>query len=324
MAKHMQQTLPANLQYYQKSGGYVPPHVQQQMAQHMQSTMPEHLKQYISPYMQQQVVPQHLNSMPGGPATTFTPHTVPTQAPDLRFSHTFDPNQTHQPDQTPPPAPSTQPIVSPEAAVAPAEPYAFITDPQNVAKRPSVLSVIIGKSLLTRVAILSGGFIGLLIVLSILRGLLAGSFNVQPFLSVLQDQQELIHLTASSNQTEAAQLALPAVYQNLIATTQLAVSSNQTELITYLVHNKQKISPQDLNVKVSTAVDTQLTAAATSNTYAATLQTVMSSKLTTYMNDLRYAYTNTSGKLGRAQLNSDYKQASLLMRQLNQLSNTTT
>src|SRR5271170_5229902 len=78
MDRHMQQTLPANLQYYQKSGGYVPPHIQQEMAQHMQSTMPEHLKQYINPYMQQTVVSQHLSSPPSeGQIPNFIPHHIP-------------------------------------------------------------------------------------------------------------------------------------------------------------------------------------------------------------------------------------------------------
>jgi hypothetical protein len=116
MARHMEQTLPANLQYYQKSGGYVPPNIQKQMAQHMEKSMPNHLKQYISPYMQQQVVPQHLASVPGAgvaPAQ-FHPvtHTAPSYNPNQPLAR---PHETQQPWQA---APQPQQI-SPTQVVQP-------------------------------------------------------------------------------------------------------------------------------------------------------------------------------------------------------------
>jgi len=319
MERHMQQTLPANLQYYQKSGGYVPPHVQQQMAQYMQKSMPTHLQQYINPYMQQKVVPQHLTSMPGGQATHFTPHTVPTNVPGQQPLHPFETHpeippqlqpalpqaQNTQPAPTAPPAPTTPPL----------QPYGFITDPDVSAKSSfSLLTLLNGKSLLTRIAVLGGGLVVLLIVFSILKGLIAGSFNLQPFLVVLQDQQELIHL--SSVQAQSGQAALPATYQNFLATTQLTVGSSQAQLLTYLTKNNQKIKSNQFGY--STALDKQLTSAETSDTYLSTFQQIMSSQLNNYKTGLRQAYNETSGAKGRAQLSSDYRQAVLLIKQFNQ------
>ncbi len=325
MAKHMEQTLPANLKYYQQSGGYVPPNVQKQMAQHMEQTMPNHLKEYINPYMQQQVVPQHLASVPLGQPTHFTPHPPsPSLENAVQPLHPFE-DQTQavsQPQQISPQMQGPQPAVQPQA-YGNQGPYEFITNPATSERPASMLpSLLNGKSLRTRIIVLGGGLVGLLIIFSILKGLLAGSFDVQPFLAVLQDQQELIHLSTEANQSSTGQASLPASYQGFIATTQLTVTSVQSQLITYLALNKQQVSPKQLNLKISTATDTQLTGASASGNYTATFQQIMSSQLNTYTADLRSAYAQTTGKKGRAQLNDDYKQARLLIKQLNQAGST--
>jgi hypothetical protein len=321
MAKHMEQTLPANLKYYQQSGAYVPPNVQKQMAQHMEQTMPSHLKEYINPYMQQQVVPQHLASVPGGQPTHFSPNPTSSSFDNAgQPLHPFgeQPQEASQPQQISPQLQSPQPAVQPQAPDH-QDLYEFITNPTAVDKPVSMLpSLLNGKSLRTRIVILGGGLVGLLIIFSILKGLLAGSFNVQPFLAVLQDQQELIHLSSEAGQSQTSQATLPEAYQGFIGTTQLTVTSIQSQLITYLALNKQKVSAKQLNLKISTATDTQLTGASASGDYTSTFQQIMSSQLNTYTTDLRAAYAQTPGKKGRAQLNNDYRQARLLIKQLNQ------
>jgi hypothetical protein len=107
---------------------------------------------------------------------------------------------------------------------------------------------------------------------------------------------------------------------NFATTTQVTVTSAQAQLTAYLTSNKQKVDPKLLTLKVSTTVDSQLTTAATAGTYTSAFQQVMTSQLGTYMTDLRSAYAKTSGKKGRAQLSSDYAQASLLIKQLNEAS----
>jgi hypothetical protein len=323
MDRHMQQTLPANLQYYQKSGGYVPPHIQQQLAQHMEKSMPNHLKQYINPYMQQNVVSQHLTSMPGGQSGSFSPttHASPSFIPNQQHLNTFAAGQPQgMPEAQPalPQAEDTQPSPAPQPEVtsSPQEPYAFITNPEVTEKSPpALLALLSGKSLWARIAVFGGGLVVLLIIFSILKGLLAGSFNSQPFLAVLHDQQELIHLT--STQSQSGQAALPATYQNFIATTQVTVKSAQSQLLAYLLKNKQKISTTELDY-YSAAIDSQLTAAETTDTYTATFQGIMSNQLASYRTDLRRAYAETSGKKGHEQLSYEYNQATLLVKQFNQ------
>ena len=315
----MQQTLPANLQYYQKSGGYVPPHIQQQMAQHMQKSMPEHLKQYVNPYMQQNVVSQHLTSAPTVQPTSFTPHPPSSFTPNQQ---SLRPSQVQPPITSPPQSTPTQiqngqvpgAVAELQTASPPEEPYAFITNPE-VAAKPSLnlLALLNGKSLRTRVIALGGGLVGLLIIFSILQKLFAGSFDLQPFLVVLHDQQELIHLTSEG---QSGQSALPATYQNFLATTQVTVTSAQSQLITYLTKNQQKISSRDLTY--SSAIDAQLTSSQASATYTATWQQIMTTQLNDYKAALRQTYNQTSGKKGRAQMKSDYTQLALLIKQFNQ------
>lgn len=317
---HMQQTLPSNLKYYQKSGSYVPPHVQQEMAQHLEQTMPAHLKQYIGPYMQQRVVSQHLGSAPASQPPNFAPHGGATFSPNQQFSHPFAPPQAPQP-QVIAPTQSLQPAAEPQAVSPQQEPYAFITDPQGPLKAPQQLMG--GKPLLFRVAVIGGGLVVLLIVLSALKGLIfGGGFNLPPFVAVLQDQQELIHLTTNALQPQAGQSAspLPSDYLNFATTVQVTVTSAQAQLTTYLTNNKQKVSPTLLSLKVSTSIDNQLSTAAAAGTYTSAFQSVMTSQLDTYAADLRTAYDKTSGLKGHAQLSSDYAQASLLVKQLNQSS----
>jgi hypothetical protein len=327
MAQHMQKTLPANLQYYQKSGGYVPPAIQKQMAQHMEKTMPNHLKQYINPYMQQQVVPQHLGPTPVSPTGLAKPtpfnvrHTPLSPLPNQQPSQVIEPQLAPQspplpPEQVPQ---SAQPQTPPTAA----EPYAFITDSQNTPKPPTLLSIFSGKSLAIRIGVGAGGLVVLLILFNVLKGLFVQGFDLPPFVSVLQDQQELIHITTNVIASPGA-ASLPGPYQNFVTTTQVAVTSSQAQLLTYLSGQKQKIKPGVTSLKIKPTLDTQLTNAIASNTYMSTVQQVMSSQLTTYMSDLHAAYAKIPGKHGRAQLSDEYNQAALLVKQLDEADGTAT
>jgi hypothetical protein len=130
---------------------------------------------------------------------------------------------------------------------------------------------------------------------------------------VAQDQHELIHLATNASQ----QQGITTTDQNFAATAQLSLTSAQSVTVKYLVANGNKISLKVLSLKVSTATDAQLTAAAAATTYDQTFQAIMKAKLTTYVSSLQQTYKQTTGKNGRALLNNDYNQAQLLLTQLN-------
>jgi len=172
-----------------------------------------------------------------------------------------------------------------------------------------------GNFLHNRIVLVAGGLFVLLIVIVIFKSLLGGGFDFTPYITVGQDQQELIHLSTAAG---LLQTGISTTNQNFAATTQLSVSSAQGTLITYLKNNGQKVSSKTLALRTSLSLDNQLVAATAAATYDQTFQQIMQNQLNTYMHDLQQAYRQTKGVNGHALLNSDYNQAQLLLTQLNQ------
>ena len=167
-------------------------------------------------------------------------------------------------------------------------------------------------SLAIKAAYIAGGLLVLVVIFIIIKGLLGGS-NLTTFVSAVQDQQEMLHLISNTTQ----QPNLTVTTQNFAATAQLSLSSVQAADIQYLANNGSKVSVKTLNLKVNLTTDTQLTNAVAAGNYDQTFQSIMNSKLATYINDLKVAYKQAPGPGGRALLNNDYKQANLLITQLN-------
>jgi hypothetical protein len=306
-------TMPSNLKKYQDSGAYVPQHAQAAMAEHLQKSLPGHLKQYAGAYMEQRVIQPHANTaaMPGSaPGLSsglgFTPHApVPNSTPQSHFQPT-EGLPVEQPAVLAPAPPSDQPV-SPEHA------YDFITNAGEPVKKRSLPG---GNSLPIRILTILGGLLVLIIIVAVLKSVLGGSSNLPSFVAVAQDQQELIHLTAPATGT-GAPASLSVTNQNFAATAGLSLTSSQAGLLGYLKSiGTKSISPKVLNLKVSSTIDTELTAAATADTYDQTFQQVMQNSLKQYRADLAQAYQKTSGVRGHALLKSDYNQAGLLLTQL--------
>jgi hypothetical protein len=301
----------------------VPPRVQQIMTKKLERSVPGYMKQYIGPYMQQNVVHPSIGGGPQGgvmPSVVVAPPTLhPNTGESWRQNH-FRPTNSQTPGGvvTPSQPTPTQPTADVQIAPGqplprPAEPYGFITDPEAVPKKQ--FSPPGAGSLISRVAYVAGGLLILLIVFSFVKGLLSGGSNLTPFLSVAQDQQEIVHLTTNAAQ-QNQQTALSVTTQNFIATAQLSIASNQTDLISYLAKNGDKIKPKSLGLKLSAATDAQLTTAAANTTYDSTFQSIMNNQLDRYMNDLKQTFAQTKGKNGRTLLSSQYNQAQLLKNQL--------
>ncbi len=186
--------------------------------------------------------------------------------------------------------------------------YDFITNPQQAPRRLPLG----GGSTLSRVLIVGVGLILLIILFSIVKGLLSGGGNKAAMLHVVQDQQAIIHLTTAANQQPVIALS----NKNFAVTGQLAIASEQQQLTSYLAKHSQKISLKQQSLKVSSAVDKQLTGALASSTYDATFQSVMKSQVTDYAAALKLAYQQTPGPVGRKLLTEDYNTAVLLLQQL--------
>lgn len=225
-----------------------------------------------------------------------------------------------QPDSSYPPPPPVGPPIQPSGAPSgdgtPPPDYGFITQPPKPPRRGLTLPG--NGSPLMRIVIVLGGLLVLLILFVVIKGLLSGGGNTQALTTVAQDQQEMIHII--TNGTTAAtqqQAVLSSADQNFAATAQLSLTSAQKQLVAYLKTNGKKISLKTLNLKISPAIDQQLTTAASNSTYDTTFKQVMQSKLTNYEAALKAAYKQTKGRKGRQLLSNEYNGAQLLLTQLN-------
>lgn len=332
IAQHMEKSMPAHMKQY--VGAYM----QQRMVDpHL--TAPSVLRQSSpqftppSPVRQQVTVP-HLprqdqfhpseGQHPGQSTSTIMPESTiyPAAAGQPQpVSPLGQPAAPTPPQPYPAPPNPGQPLGPPQAPMYPGTPaespvpqaqaYDFITNPETPARQPLKLPG--SDSIVKRAGIIAGGLVVLLILFIVIKGLLSGGGNLPLFVSVAQDQHELIHLATNASQ----QQGITTTDQNFAATAQLSLTSAQSVTVKYLVANGNKISLKVLSLKVSTATDAQLTAAAAATTYDQTFQAIMKAKLTTYVSSLQQTYKQTTGKNGRALLNNDYNQAQLLLTQLN-------
>lgn len=164
-----------------------------------------------------------------------------------------------------------------------------------------------------RALFVAGGLFVLFIVFIVIKGVLfSGGGNLEPFVGIAQQQQELIHLATNADEQDT----LSATNKNIALTTQLALTTAQSDLLAYLKTNGKKVGDKTLNLQVSTTIDTQLTDAVTTNTYDQTFQQIMQNKLTVYQQALKQTFPQTKGPKGRALLQKQYTGAGLLLQQL--------
>jgi hypothetical protein len=334
MTQHMQQSLPAHLRQYIGNDGYIPTSVQSSISASMQKTMPAHMRQYANTYMEHRVinsaidnhtintqarqvaarppVPDSLNrshSMPYGEQHTVELNSLPLAARNMFSSDQTDGNNTgptlptnHQSQVISSDSPSTfQPT------------YDFILNNDNGPKPSFKLAAPLPglSSNLGRTLVVIGILFVLVIGYSVLMSAISGQSNVPAILSVLEDQKELIHIT-----TNASQQSLPENSQNFAYTAQISLASNSGQLIKYLAINHDKFKQADLNLKINSATDLELSNSTESGTYSQTFAQVANLQIKTYMSDLSHAYNLTKGPKGRALLKNDYNQANLLLAQL--------
>lgn len=189
--------------------------------------------------------------------------------------------------------------------------YDFIFNPAKPT-RPGLLN---GNSLKQRLVIAGAGLVILIIAVTAVINLLSGSSDYFPsVLAVAQQQQEIVHLTTAVAQNP--QTKLNTANANLAVTLQLTVGSSQHDLLSYLKNNGHKVSSNQLNQKVSTAVDQQLTTAAQAGTYDATFDNIIQSQLQAYQQYLLIALAKDKGPKGQALLNSYLQQTKLLLASL--------
>lgn len=328
-------------QAYRDSHAYIPPHVQEAMTKQMEHMSPAHMKQYAGAFVQQQM--RQGSGVPGtgrvsGPPPSYRPV---TNLPRKDHYHQYKPQRasvantfTAQAD-TPPPQPAPQ---YPPQPSAPAQPgyqqqpaqypppnqpqvygptpeqtsnYDFFMQSQPPAQKRSILPA--GASLPLRIGLVAGGLIALLIIFNLVKGLFAGPSLYPYYLSAIQDQQSIVHITTNSLQGESS---LNTANKNLASTAQLSVHSSELDLADLLAKNGKKVDEKKANLKISTITDEKLKTAAASGNYNIVFNEIMQEQLKTYMNDLSKTYDMTKNPASKNILKNQYHQAQLLLDQL--------
>lgn len=213
------------------------------------------------------------------------------------------PNQSQMPQQ---PQPQSQfPQQAPPQA---ASDYEFIVHPDE-RPRPKPFE---NTKLPVKIAVIGGGVIVLLIIFNILRGVIAGPSVGEKFLSIAQDQQQIITIVTEASK----QQGLSTVNANSAITTQLGLGTDQTLTLEYMAKNGKKTKGKDLSILLDGKLIEQLEASAAAGTYNETYKTVMAQQLEAYLNNMSQLYKQIDGQKGKALLDSNYKSAKLLLQQL--------
>lgn len=281
------------------------------MTQQMQSRMPAHMQKYVGAFMQQNVIDPSISGKSFSPQTV-TPNPTPRPSkPSFSHSNHYSPQPEPQVEVSPPPAPEPD---SPPQPTTPEQAYDFIINPEP--KKRKSFSLLSGDSSLpVKLAVVAGGLLILFVLFSIAKGLLSGPSVMPSFVGIAQDQQQIIHILGKVS-TSGNSNNLSSNNQNFLVTAQLSLTSSQSDMIDYLAKNGTKVKAKQLNLKVSTATDTQLADSAAAATYDQTFKQIMETELNSYMRDLQDTYKQSTGAKGKALLTKDYNQAQLLLTQL--------
>ncbi len=205
------------------------------------------------------------------------------------------------------PYPQNQPPQAPQ----PANDYSFIVNPDT--PQPTGKSFGGASSPIARALIVLAGFVVLIILFSVVKGVLNSGSTAPLYLGLLQDQQSMIHITDLATKEPS----ITKGNKDFAYNANLSLFSDQRKTISYIKNTgTKKIDEKQVNLKVSPTLDQQLTDAAAASNYNTVFPQIMKAKLTNYDQALQNTYNKTKGKNGRALLKSEHNNTVLLIKQL--------
>jgi hypothetical protein len=195
-------------------------------------------------------------------------------------------------------------------------PYEFIVNPNTAKRRGSLLS---SNAFVTKIAVIAGGAVLLMIVAGVVISALAPKSNAPDLLAIAQRQQEIIRVSSS-----ATTLAAGDDTKNLVTNINVTLTSDKMLTLSYLMaHGMKKVPAKTLALDKSAETDNTLASAATAGNYDAAAVQNLTGQLQTYERLLQKAYNETHGPIGRKLLQTDFTNADLLLQQAKKISNTT-
>jgi hypothetical protein len=188
-------------------------------------------------------------------------------------------------------------------APPPANPYDFLLDQEQKPKK-SLLPNMSGP-----VLVLGAGIVFIILII-IISALFLGKNKTSSgtILEVIGRAQEISRI----NTLEQPQLK-DAATADLLATAQLALISEQTQLNDYAKTHKIKINPKKLEIYQNSQTDAQLHAAAQSNTLDSAYKAYLQQALNEYSDSLGKAYQGTKKPELQAILKEAYNSTQTLL-----------
>jgi len=184
--------------------------------------------------------------------------------------------------------------------------YDFI---MNAGKQPKKNFSLPKLNLPRPVKLTLAGIVALFVIIvlsSIFFGSKTGTY--QPLIDAMARAQEITRVSALAQQNDSQDQ----IVQNLAATVQTALSSQNAQLSAYLKTNKATPSTKALAIDQNKATDAQLQAAAQNNNLATVYETYLKQNLATYKNDLSTAYQK-AGPKGKVILSASYNSVQVLL-----------
>jgi hypothetical protein len=190
-----------------------------------------------------------------------------------------------QPDQAPPPD------------------YNFILQDKPQPKRPLMPGV-------PRAVLLGGGAVVAVLILILIFGLIFGKKNTgtADLIEALGRGQEISRVTEVQTQKLKDPEAL-----SLASTAQASLTSERSELSSWLAKHKVKTNPKKLAIYKNSATDTELQQAAQNNNLDAAYLAYLQKALNDYSDILRRAYTATSSPTAKVVLKEAFDSTQTLL-----------
>jgi len=183
--------------------------------------------------------------------------------------------------------------------------FDFMLKDQQPAKKSLLPSLNLPKPAKIALAV-----VGVIIVLVVISSLLSGrkSGSTQGFINVLARGQETLRVTALVQQLN---LQDPRT-QALAATVSAALTSDKTQITSYLAKNKTKASTAQLAIDTDKSTDSSLQSASQNNGLDATYVNYLKTALGKYETDAQTAY-KSAGPNGQKLLTDAFDSASTLL-----------
>lgn len=199
--------------------------------------------------------------------------------------------------------------MEPPSAPTPQGNFDFIMDP-NRPQKPKLAGRLGGDSFITKIILLVGGALVLIITLTVVVNIFFGDkTNTETFVGLTQRQQEIVRLSAEGDTAVSAEI------RNAAINTELSITSHQQQWLEFLAEHDRVVVPAELNLKKDTKTDSKLKIAEETSTFDTTYNSVMRTQLEDYANALKTTYDSVDNKETRTLLGDSYNDVQLLLEQ---------